>query len=173
MRRALGDALTLRHLGPAYTDDDQGMRRVWHHCTFYGFLLCFAATSVAAVYHNVMGWVAPYPIFSVPVVLGTVGGLGLLAGPVGLLWLKMRRPLERRDRSQLGFDLALLILLFETSLTGLLLLAFRQSTLMGALLGVHLGAVAGLFLVLPYGKFVHGLYRFCALVRDASERSAK
>ena len=173
MRQALGDALTLRYLGPAYTGDDHGLRRVWHHCTFYGFLLCFAATSVAAIYHNVMGWVAPYPILSLPVILGTIGGVGLVVGPAGLLWLKTRRPPERRDRSQLGLDLAFLILLFETSLTGLLLLALRQSSLMGPLLGVHLGAVAGLFLVLPYGKFVHGLYRFCALVRDASERRAR
>ena len=50
-----------------------------------------------------------------------------LGGTAGLLWLKTRRPPERRDRSQLGLDLAFLILLFETSLTGLLLLAFRAA----------------------------------------------
>jgi citrate/tricarballylate utilization protein len=27
----------------------------------------------------------------------------------------------------------------------------------------------GLFLTLPYGKFVHGIYRFAALVRNANE----
>ena len=52
------------------------------HCTFYGFLLCFAATSVAAVYHW-MGFPAPYPYMSLPVVLGTAGGR-LLVGLVGL-----------------------------------------------------------------------------------------
>jgi citrate/tricarballylate utilization protein len=29
-----------------------------------------------------------------------------------------------------------------------------------------------LFLTLPYGKFVHGLYRFLALVRYAREKRA-
>ena len=187
LRRGLLDALTLRYLD----DDDDGdngggtgggcvpdgdphreFRRWWHHCTFYGFLLCFAATSVAAFYHNVLGWVAPYPVLSVPVVLGSVGGAGLLAGPVGLLWLKMRRPPERHDQIQFGMDLVFLVLLFETSLTGFLLLACRESAVMGPLLGVHLGAVAGLFLMLPYGKFVHGLYRVCALVRSAMETRA-
>ena len=187
LRQALLDVLTLRYL----TDDGDGnggdgtgggcvpdgdptreFRRRWHHCTFYGFLLCFAATSVAAFYHNVLGWVAPYPVLSVPVLLGIMGGAGLLAGPVGLLWLKMRRPPERHDQVQFGMDLVFLVLLFETSLTGFLLLASRESAAMGPLLGVHLGAVAGLFLMLPYGKFVHGLYRACALVCSASETRA-
>jgi len=30
--------------------------------------------------------------------------------------------------------------------------------------------VLGLFLSLPYGKFVHALYRFAALVKYAAER---
>jgi citrate/tricarballylate utilization protein len=41
---------------------------------------------------------------------------------------------------------------------------------MGMLLAIHLGFVMGLFLSLPYGKFVHGLYRFLALVKYAGER---
>jgi citrate/tricarballylate utilization protein len=35
---------------------------------------------------------------------------------------------------------------------------------------VHLGVVLALFLMLPYGKFVHGIYRFAALVRFHVER---
>ena len=29
--------------------------RRFHHLTFYGFLLCFASTSVATLYHYVLG----------------------------------------------------------------------------------------------------------------------
>jgi citrate/tricarballylate utilization protein len=32
--------------------------------------------------------------------------------------------------------------------------------------------VLGLFLSLPYGKFVHGIYRFAALMKYAGERKA-
>jgi citrate/tricarballylate utilization protein len=42
---------------------------------------------------------------------------------------------------------------------------------MGVLLAVHLGVVLALFLVMPYGKFVHGIYRSAALVRYRLERS--
>jgi citrate/tricarballylate utilization protein len=41
---------------------------------------------------------------------------------------------------------------------------------MGPLLALHLGAVMALFVTLPYGKFVHALYRFAALVRFHIER---
>jgi citrate/tricarballylate utilization protein len=41
---------------------------------------------------------------------------------------------------------------------------------MGTLLAIHLGFVLALFVTLPYGKMVHGVYRFLALVQDAGER---
>ena len=65
---------------------------------------------------------------------------------------------------------AFLALLFLTSITGLILLAARQTVAMGPLLLIHLAIVLALFLSMPYGKFVHGLYRSAALVRYALER---
>ena len=38
------------------------------------------------------------------------------------------------------------------------------------MLAIHIGVVFALFITLPYGKFVHGIYRFVALVRYARER---
>jgi citrate/tricarballylate utilization protein len=49
----------------------------FHHATFYGFVLCFASTAIAALYH-VLGLEAPYAVASVPVVLGTLGGIGVV-----------------------------------------------------------------------------------------------
>ena len=69
-------------------------------------------------------------------------------------------------------DAAFLAMLFLTSLTGLLLLVLRSTPAMGILLALHLGVVFSLFITMPYGKFVHGLYRFLALVRYATERRA-
>jgi len=174
-RTALGDVFSLRYLGGHATTcvDDQdraaSLRRWAHHLTFYGFLLCFAATSVGAVYHGVFGWQAPYGYASLPVMLGTAGGIGLLIGPP-LLYLCRRRadPLTL-DSAQSGAADALIALLFLTSATGLLLLAFRETSAMGVLLVVHLAVVMALFIALPYGKFAHGFYRLCALLRYALE----
>ena len=173
---AAHDALTLANLdgggdGCTYPDAKPSFsRRNFHHFAFYGFLLCFAATCVATLYHYVFGWKAPYAFWSLPVILGTLGGVGLLIGPVGLLGLKRRRDPQLADPSQDGMDLAFLVLLFMVSATGLALLAFRETRAMGVLLALHLGAVLALFLSLPYGKFVHGLYRFAALSRFHIER---
>lgn len=68
-----------------------------------------------------------------------------------------------------GMDVAFLAMLFMTSLTGLLLRLLRATTAMG-LLVPHIGIVFALFITMPYGKFVHGFYRFVALVRHAEER---
>jgi citrate/tricarballylate utilization protein len=70
----------------------------------------------------------------------------------------------------INMDVAFLVLLFVTSFTGLLLLAFRETAAMGTLLVVHLGVVAGLFITLPYGKFAHVVYRYAALVRYSIEQ---
>jgi citrate/tricarballylate utilization protein len=176
MWAALRDALSLRHLHDAGADctDAEEVRRPWrrwfHHCTFYGFMLCFASTSVAALYHAA-GWSAPYAYTSLPVVLGTAGGVGLVVGPGGLLLHRRRRDPALVDPGQKGLDDSFLALLLLISVTGLLLLALRETAAMGLLLVVHLGCVLALFLSMPYGKFVHGIYRVAALVKYASEHA--
>lgn len=170
--QALKDALALRYLdggGVGCMNEDErptDRRRMYHHFTFYGFLLCYASTSVAAVYHY-FGREAPFPWYDLPVVLGTVGGLGLLIGPAGLIAAKWKRDAELQDESRYGMDVAFLAMLFLTSLSGLLLLVFRATPAMGMLLALHLGFVFSFFMTLPYSKFVHGIYRTGALVRYA------
>jgi citrate/tricarballylate utilization protein len=174
--RALGDVLTLRYLGGGGEgcndlDDAFAQKRRWlHHAVFYGFLLCFASTSVAAFYEHVLGILSPFPFFSPPVLLGTAGGVLLAVGTAGLLWVKAIGDPAPRHPAQTGADVALLLLLLLTSATGLLLLALRATTAMGLLLAVHLGFVLALFLAMPYSKFVHGLYRAAALFQHALEQ---
>lgn len=174
---AVKNALALTYLDGGHGDgcneaDDRFTlaRRRFHHLTFYGFLLCFASTCVATLYHYVLGQPAPYPVTSLPVLLGTAGGLGLLAGPAGLLWLNLRRHPLHGDPRQRPMDRAFIVLLFVTSLTGLALLAWRDTGAMALLLAVHLGCVMALFLTLPYGKFAHAVYRGAALLKWAVER---
>lgn len=174
--QAIKDACTLRYLdggGVGCMNDDDAptdRRRLYHHLTFYGFMLCFAATSVATVYHYLVGREAPYFWYDLPVVLGTLGGIGLIIGPAGLLAAKWRRDPLLLDQTRMGMDVAFLVMLFLTSATGLLLLVFRATPAMGLLLAVHLGVVFSLFITMPYGKFMHGIYRFLALVRYAKEK---
>ena len=176
--QAVKDAGRLRYLeggGEGCAGEEErspDRRRLWHHLTFYGFLACFASTCVATLYHYLLGRAAPYAWYDLPVILGTIGGIGLLAGPAGLLAAKWRRDPALEDGERFGMELAFIAMLFLTGLTGLALLALRDTPAMGLLLALHLGIVFALFLTMPYGKFVHGLYRFLALVKYAGERQA-
>lgn len=170
-------ALKLKYLdgghGEGCNDEDDKFtlrRRIYHHFTFYGFMLCFAATSVATIYHYVFGWEAPYGYTSLPVILGTVGGIGLLIGPVGLFYLNKRRSPLHGDKAQQPMDRGFIALLFWTSLTGLALLIWRDTSAMALLLAIHLGVVMALFLTMPYGKFAHGFYRCAALLKSSIEK---
>lgn len=170
-------ALKLKYLdgghGLGCNDEDDKFtlrRRMYHHFTFYGFMLCFAATSVATIYHYVFGWEAPYGYTSLPVILGTVGGIGLLIGPVGLFYLNKRRSPLHGDKAQQPMDRGFIALLFWTSLTGLALLVWRDTSAMALLLAIHLGVVMALFLTMPYGKFAHGFYRCAALLKNSIEK---
>jgi citrate/tricarballylate utilization protein len=100
-----------------------------------------------------------------------LGGIGLVIGPVGLYALKQRRNRDIVDEGQYGMDVSFIVLLLLTSISGLLLLFLRESAAMGTLLVVHLGIVMALFLTLPYGKFVHGIYRSAAVLKWSLERS--
>lgn len=169
-------ALTLKYLdgghGEGCNNEDDAYtlaRRRFHHLTFYGFMLCFAATSVATLYHYIMGWAAPYPVFSLPVILGVIGGIGLLIGPAGLLYLNYKRHPEHGDQAQRPMDRGFIVLLFLISLTGLLLLGLRETTLMPLMLALHLGFVMAFFLTMPYSKFAHGFYRSAALFKSYLE----
>ena len=174
--QAIRDAGELRYLDGGgvgcFNEDDKptDRRRIFHHLTFYGFIFCFAATCVGTLYHYLLSREAPYPWWDLPVVLGTLGGIGLLIGPIGLLVAKSQRDPVLVDQRRHGMDTAFTVMLLLTGVTGLVLLVLRDTAAMGPLLAIHLGFVFALFITLPYGKFVHGIYRFVALVRYARER---
>ena len=146
-------------------------RKIYHHLTFYGFALCFAATVIATLYHYLLAREAPYPWWDLPVVLGTLGGIGLADRAGRIAGGKMRSAIPRwSTTARTGMDVAFIAMLFMTSLTGIALLLWRDTPAMGPLLALHLGVVFSLFITMPYGKFVHGIYRYVALVRYARER---
>jgi citrate/tricarballylate utilization protein len=124
---------------------------------------------VAAFYENFMSRTAPYPLLGLPVMIGIIGGTMLMTGAGGLFIYKWRSDRAPSSPGFIGLDLAFSQMLFLISLSGLLLLVLRETKAMGLLLAVHFGLVLSFFLTLPYGKFVHALYRYAALVQNAIE----
>ena len=179
MAAAIRDVLSLKYLsnggvGCSSEDERHSQARRWfHHCTFYGFVLCFVATSVAAFYHYALGLRAPYGYFSLPVVLGTLGGIGLLIGPAGLYTLLRRRDpaVKYAGQKRHGHGLSGTAVLRQPH--GIAAAGSARESGDGPASRIHLAIVLALFLTMPYGKFVHGIYRLAALVRYALETTGR
>jgi citrate/tricarballylate utilization protein len=173
---AAGEAFSLRYLrggtagGCFYPSErTSNSRLVFHMLVFYGFISAFAATVIAAIMQDLFGQEPPYPILSAPVILGSLGGLGIIVGATGLLVLKWRSDREPADGQTLNLDWLFLISLNVVAITGMLLLLLRDTPAMPVLLVVHLATVLALYISAPYGKFAHFLYRYAALVQNRIE----
>lgn len=174
---AAGAAASLRYLGGGHgqgcnnADDSFSLaRRRFHHATFYGFMLCFLATTVATFYDYLLHRQAPYAYTSLPTLLGTAGGLLMVLGCAGLLVLNLRRPALHGDPAQRPMDRGFIAVLLLVATSGLTLAAWRSSAMMPTLLALHLGAVLSLFVTMPYGKFAHAPMRVAALLVWSIER---
>ncbi len=162
--------------GCNFEDEDrftQGRRHV-HHAVMYGFLLCFASTSVATVMHYVFDMPAPYGLFSLPKLFGLSGGILLSIGTFAMMMLKRNSDKTLGDARVWGGEMGFILLLFLVSTSGLVLYALGGTALLTALLAIHLGAVLAFFLITPYSKMAHGFYRLAALVKEAqNQRGAR
>ena len=156
--------------GCNYETDDQysNKRRVFHQATVYGFLLCFLSTCAGTIMHYLFGLEAPYPLFSIPKLLGIPGGLSLCIGTAGLFWLKLNADKNLDDMRVWGGETAFIVLLFVVSATGLVLYFASGSNSVSILLPIHLGSVLTFFLVTPYSKMIHGIYRIIALIQNSA-----
>ena len=173
--RATKDAFGLEYLkgggdGCDYPGDAKSNARVFmHHLLVWGIVLNLIATTSAAIMHNFLGQESPYPHLSVPVATGTIGGVMIVIGGFGLLWLKRQARDALASEEMLRLDYIFLWLLILTSITGLVLMLLRATEAAGTLLTIHLGVIAALYLSLPFSKFAHVVYRYAALIRHNIE----
>ena len=93
----------------------------------------------------------------------------MVAGTTALIRLKQSSDPRPSSLGMIAKDYGFLASLNLVAITGFLLLALRESALVGTALAVHLGALVVLFLTMPYGKFVHFAYRYLALVQNRVE----
>ncbi|MFV0462004.1 MAG: tricarballylate utilization 4Fe-4S protein TcuB [Nostocoides sp.] len=177
--RTLFLSATLRHQtggaeGCSYPDGEPSVtRKGSHQFVAYGFLLTAVSTVSAWLLQTFLDSYPPYPLLSVPVLTGTVGGVMASFGCVVLLILKRRGSLSETTPQMRRADVALLWALLVVMVTGLLVLALRASSWFAPVLVVHLGAVMASFTVAPYTKFFHWVYRVLSIQFNVIEEGTR
>ena len=175
--RSAIDILSLRWLrggGPGCyypRNKPSSARRIFHALTFFGFLGTIVSTLLAGFYQHLLHRLPPYPIDSAPVVFGIIGGIAMVVGTWGLIVIKIFSDRGPAAAKSLDMDYLFLVLINLASFTGILTLLLRDTRALGLVLSVHLAVVAAFFCSLPYGKFVHSIYRSQALLRYRIERT--
>ena len=160
--------------GCSYPGEDSSPVRRWlHHFTFYGFLLCFASTTVAAIYDYVFGWPAPYGYGSLPVILGTLGGLGLLVDPPGCWSSSSVATGTSPTPDRPGWTRPSWRSCCSRARAACSCLRCARARPWGRCSSCISASSWGFSFTFPYGKFVHGIYRFAAIAKFALERQAQ
>ena len=173
---AMRAAATMRNLsgghgeGCNFEDEDRftHARRHAHHALMYGFLLCFAATTAGTVLHYLFDAPAPYGPLSLPKLLGVPGGVLMAAGAAAMLALRARADRALGDVAAHGAETAFVWLALVVAASGLALYWLGGASWMPALLALHLGSVLAFFVLSPFSKMAHGVYRMAALVHEAA-----
>ncbi|SMX29262.1 hypothetical protein TRP8649_03395 [Pelagimonas phthalicica] len=160
--------------GCNFEDEDRfsQARRHIHQAIMYGFLLCFASTAVGTIMHYVFGLPAPYPLWSLPKLLGLPGGVLLTLGTIAMILLKRKSDRALGDEKAWGGDMAFIALLGFVAASGLALYALGATSVMPLILALHLGSVLSFFLLTPFSKMAHGFYRLAALIREEQKKRA-
>lgn len=92
-------------------------------------------------------------------------------GAVWLFRLKLKADPNLGSMAARNGEFGFIALLGFVAASGIVLYIVGQTAWMPLALAIHLGAVLAFFLLTPYTKMVHGIYRFAALVRDAQRKT--
>lgn len=165
-RSALIDTLVLRHLdgggGGCQQSQQSDPRRLAHHAVFYGFFLSILATPITMIFAPI------HPLL--PDILAVLFGSILLLGVLLLAYHKNQERIAVKTSAPAAQGYLLLALLGLLAVTGIAAKLLLQSHAGPILVALHLGCVLAFFVLMPMSKFVHGGYRFLALVDAKAQK---
>lgn len=173
--KTFGDVMALRNMtggaeGCSYIENQPSLhRKIGHQLLMYGFLGTFLATVSAMVYQYILDLMPPYGISSVPVILGSVGGVSAIVGCVLLVTIKPKADASLSTPTMYRADQRLIVGLLIIMVTGFFVTSLRFTVAFPVAFIVHIACVATGFLVFPRSKFVHLFFRTVAIYQDNLE----
>ncbi|MEO1785297.1 tricarballylate utilization 4Fe-4S protein TcuB [Thermodesulfobium sp. 4217-1] len=173
--RSLKSVILLEFLGGGgfgcnYPDEEYSFsRRIYHQFVLFGFKITFISTLIAAFMSHILNISPPYTFTSLPVIFGSIGGALLLLGLTGLLYLRTKMDRIPYSENVNSMDINFIMILLLSVLTGFLVLLFRSTIFMPILLIIHLSIVITFFIMLPFSKLQHAVFRYVSIYKYFSE----
>ncbi len=144
-------------------------RKIYHQFVFFGFIIAFISTLMAAFMSHILNISPPYSITSLPVIFGTIGGTLMILGLSGLLYLRSKMDRIPYSENINSMDINFILILSFIVITGFLVLIFRATMFMPVLLIIHLSIIVTFFIMLPLNKLQHAIFRYVSIYKYFSE----
>ncbi len=140
-------------------------RKIYHQLVFFGFAIAFISTLLAAFMSHILNISPPYSITSLPVIFGTIGGVLILLGLTGLIYLRTKMDRIPYADNINSMDTNFILILLFIVITGFLILVFRATSFMPLLFITHLSFVITFFIMLPLNKLQHAIFRYASIYK--------
>lgn len=138
-------------------EKSRNFRLIFHPMVLFGFI---AALISISFYPDTS------PVFAYPYLAGS---LLMFVGSTSLILGKKISWKSAEVKGMTGIDLPFSILLSLSGITGVILIAFLGSGHDWIVFAIHDAFILSLFLIAPFGKFIHPVFRILALIKNRAE----
>jgi citrate/tricarballylate utilization protein len=140
--------------GCNYPEDNSGkFRLIFHPMIFFGFIIDLIAI---AFYGNLNIYI---------IIIYMVGSLLISIGSIALLFAKFYSNKKLASKQLLTMDYPFTIIMLLTGITGLIFPVFSGYSIFSITFMIHIALISAIFLMAPFGKFIHPVFRFLSLIK--------
>lgn len=161
----LYDALSHRYFagggaGCSYPDENGSyLRLAMHPLVLMGFIVDL----IAILFYPKMNFYVT--------TIYVAGAFMMLGGSLGLLIIKSFSDPKLAGNLMISSDIPFTSVMLLTGLTGVLFPILPGTLLMSYLFLIHVGLVAAIFIMAPFSKFLHPVFRILSLIMNRAESS--
>jgi citrate/tricarballylate utilization protein len=133
-------------------------RIVFHVLVLFGFIIALIAISF---YPNISGYVA---------IVYLIGSIFLATGSFGMIAIHLMDKSDLRSKKMSLLDYPFSLLLFASGFTGVLVVLSVGTSIYNWNFLIHDALILLVFLLAPYSKFIHPIYRTISLIKYRSDK---
>ena len=138
-------------------ENNKYFRLTAHSLVFFGFIVALISISF---YPNIFGYVG---------IVYFLGSLAISIGTVALIYIHIAEDRGSRSQKQSSLDYAFTVLLFFAGITGVLIPISTGTDWFNWNFLIHDALITVVFLIAPFSKFIHPVFRLISLIKYRSD----